>query len=97
MTLTVARTLGISRRTFYNYLGKFPKVAVAWDDTRGAATDALESVAFKLAKEGNVPLLMFLLRTIGKDRGYGNNALDNHSVYLPITLKVMNEEELNEE
>ena len=97
MTSSVARSLGISRSTFYNYLGRFPKVAEAWDDTRGAATETLESVAFRLAKEGNVPLLMFLLRTINKDRGYGSNALDNHSVYLPITLSVMNEKELNEE
>ncbi len=93
----MARSLGIRRRPFYNYLGKFPKVAEAWDDTWGAATDALEGVAFKLAKEGNVPLLMFLLRTIGKDRGYSYTQQQVDVQYLPITLSVMNEKELNEE
>ena len=91
---TVSRYLNIARSTFYRYLDSWPEIREIWEDKRQGSIDELESTAFTLAKEGNASLLMFLLSRLGRNRGYSDE--ENKTIsHLPITLNVMNEQELN--
>ena len=65
-----ARELGISRRTVYNYVTKYPTIAKALEDARETNLDYAEGQLMKAVKAGNVTAIMFLLKTVGKSRGY---------------------------
>ena len=58
-----ARFAGIPKTTVYRWRKKDPEFALAWSEGRNNLVNDLEIMAFKLAKEGNVNLLKFLLKS----------------------------------
>lgn len=61
---------GISRRTFYNYIQKYPAFAEEVDFVNERNIDFAESMLLKNIREGKETSLIFYLKTKGKDRGY---------------------------
>tara|TARA_R110000803_G_scaffold59599_2_gene118371 strand:- start:9193 stop:9594 length:402 start_codon:yes stop_codon:yes gene_type:complete len=59
-----------SRSTFYRYYETDIKFKIAVDDISEIAVDICESELWKQIKDGNVPCILFYLKTKGKSRGY---------------------------
>ncbi len=59
-----------SRSTFYRYYQDDKEFAKSVDDITEVAIDICESELWKQIKEGNVPCILFYLKTKGKSRGY---------------------------
>ena len=59
-----------NRSTFYRYYNSDDVFKAAVDDIQEIAVDICESELWKLIKEGNVPCILFFLKTKGKSRGY---------------------------
>lgn len=62
--------LGISRKTFYNWKEKDPKLQEGLDGADEAIIDFAESKLLEHIQNDNVNALMFFLRTKGRKRGY---------------------------
>lgn len=60
---------GTARATHYLWR-KSPSYAEAVEEIEEAAVDRAESALFRLIEEGNVPAVIFFLKTKGKKRGY---------------------------
>tara|TARA_R110001583_G_scaffold103537_1_gene250795 strand:- start:14579 stop:14980 length:402 start_codon:yes stop_codon:yes gene_type:complete len=59
-----------SRSTFYRYYKSDEAFAKQVDDITEIAIDICESELWKQIKDGNVPCILFYLKTKGKKRGY---------------------------
>lgn len=66
----IARSYGLSRGTVYSAINNSDILKKALDEARNSKIDILEDVAYNEAVNGNTALLIFLLKTQGKDRGY---------------------------
>lgn len=66
----VARRMGCTRKTIYNWIERDKDVAEELHEVRENLLDECEKTLFDIAKQGNLGAIMFILRTIGKDRGY---------------------------
>lgn len=67
---SVARDLGVTRQTVYNYVTRYPTIAQAVHDERETWIDVAESRLLTAINLGSVPAIMFFLKTVGKSRGY---------------------------
>jgi tRNA(Leu) C34 or U34 (ribose-2'-O)-methylase TrmL len=61
---------GCNRSTYYRYYQDDADFRKSVDDIQEAALDICEAEMWKLIKEGNVPTILFYLKTKGKKRGY---------------------------
>lgn len=59
-----------SRSTFYRYYNSDEDFKKSVDDITEIAIDICEAELWKQIKEGNVPCILFYLKTKGKSRGY---------------------------
>jgi hypothetical protein len=66
----VAKALKVSRTTIYNWCEEYPEIDLAFQDARYALVDIAESRLVKNVEEGKEPSVFFLLKCLGKDRGY---------------------------
>ena len=66
----IARSLGVSRGTVYNWIDASAGGRQALDDARETMLDNAESILYKKVLEGSTPDLLFFLKTQGKRRGY---------------------------
>ena len=67
----VARKLGCERATVYRYVKTYPAVEESLEQERETLLDAAEAMLYKKAiQEGDTTSLIFLLKTVGKRRGY---------------------------
>ena len=64
------RQVPIDRKTHYNWLDADPEYAAAVDAIKESLIDRAEGVLHSLIGEGNVPAVLFFLKTQGKKRGY---------------------------
>ncbi len=64
------RQVPITRPTHYNWLEADPEYAAAVDAIKESLIDRAEGVLHSLIGEGNVPAVLFFLKTQGKRRGY---------------------------
>ena len=64
------QSTGISRTTYYDWLKNDNEFSQAIDDNEEFVKDELEQLAIERAKKGSDALLIFLLKTRCKDRGY---------------------------
>ena len=64
------RQVPIDRKTHYNWLEADPEYAAAVDAIKESLIDRAEGVLHGLISEGNVPAVLFFLKTQGKKRGY---------------------------
>jgi len=67
---TACKTAGVGRTTYYDWYNSDEEFKLKVDDIKNMAIDFAESQLYKLIGDGNVQATLFLLRTIGKDRGY---------------------------
>jgi hypothetical protein len=65
-----ADKLGICRQTLYLRVNKEPEIKEIVDTCRERFLDELEDVAQNKALSGDTVMSLFLLKTIGKKRGY---------------------------
>ncbi len=63
-------SLGISRKTFYEWKDKKKKLSEALEEVDESLIDFAESKLMEHIQEGDTQTLMFFLRTKGKKRGY---------------------------
>jgi hypothetical protein len=67
---TAAKTVGISREAHRQWMHNDPEYAQKVHDLKDVKLDFLESMAHKRVNEGSDTMIIFLLKTQGKDRGY---------------------------
>jgi|WetSurMetagenome_2_1015567.scaffolds.fasta_scaffold218296_1 hypothetical protein len=65
-----AADLHVSRTTVYNYVKRYPTIRQAMEEARESVLDMAESQLYKAVKNGSIPAIMFLLKTVGRTRGY---------------------------
>lgn len=65
-----ARSLGTHRETIEAYIKRYPTVAQAKEQARESIIDLAEGELYKAVNKGQLPAIFFLLKTIGKNRGY---------------------------
>lgn len=64
------QTVGISRKTFYNYVNTDDAFAEQVDDIVELQIDVAEAALLKKIKKENLAAIIFYLKTKGKKRGY---------------------------
>ena len=67
---TACKTVGISRWTHYRWMKEDEKYAEEVDDLKNVVLDFAESQLHQQMQDGSVPATIFLLKTLGKKRGY---------------------------
>jgi len=67
---TACKMVGISRNTHYRWLKEDPQYEASVTELHNVVLDFAESHLHLQIKEGSVPATLFLLKTIGKKRGY---------------------------
>ena len=66
----IAKRLGVSRPTIYNYINHWKTVKDAIHDAREEKKDFVEDRMFKRIMEGSDVMMIFYAKTQMKDRGY---------------------------
>lgn len=80
---TACEAINIARKTFYNWKDSDQVFAEAFESTEEAMLDDLEAHAKNRAKESDT-VLIFLLKTKGKKRGYIEKTETEHSGNLSV-------------
>lgn len=75
----VAKRLGCSRQGLYKWLGKNPELGRAIFDERERLLDKAESNLAVAVEAGHLGASMYVLSTLGKDRGYSRRIEANES------------------
>ena len=70
MISAVARVLGVTRQTVYNWMNSDPELKAEMEDIKESCIDMVESQLFRNAKNGNQRAIEYYLSNMGKDRGY---------------------------
>lgn len=65
-----AKSLRVSRKTFYKFMANHPTVKDALDEARETMLDNVESRLYSKALAGEAWAVCFFLKTQGKHRGY---------------------------
>lgn len=73
-----AKLLACSRQALYQRLQADPELEKVLRESREQILDLAESRLFKLVENGNLAAVTFVLRTIGKSRGYGERIEAEH-------------------
>ena len=73
------RAVGVDRSTFYHYVHNDPDFAAAVKDVDELALDFVEGKAYKQVEDGNTAMIIFMLKTKGKRRGYIEKQEVEHS------------------
>ncbi len=67
---TACKTVGIGRTTHYLWLDEDPEYKAAVNSIKDIVLDFAESKLHKLIEAGDTGATIFLLKTLGKRRGY---------------------------
>jgi len=81
-----ARRLGVSRSTLYRYLDNHESIRDARDEARESVLDLAESKLFEKVEAGDLTAIMFLLKTVGKTRGYVERSQAEQSGKLTVEV-----------
>lgn len=73
------KELGISRNTYYDYYRNDPEFKDTVDELKNIVLDFAEENLYKRVESGDTTALIFLLKTIGKHRGYVEKIEHEHS------------------
>lgn len=79
MAYLAADQLNVCVRTVYNYATRYKQVAQVIEHQKGKRLDTAESALWKAILNGEAWAICFLLKTQGKDRGYTEKQLVEHS------------------
>lgn len=75
----VARALGVTRQAVSGFVNKRPALKAVAEECRETFVDEVESAIYKEALNGNVTAQIFILKTLGKNRGYVEKQQIEHS------------------
>jgi hypothetical protein len=75
-----ADMLGIRTITLWKLIERYPEIRPVMKEIREAFVDLAESKLRVHIEEGNLTASMFVLRTLGKDRGYTERATVEHEM-----------------
>lgn len=86
--------LDITRKTFYEWREKYPKLNEALKETEESLIDFAESKLYSHIQEGDITSLIFFLKTKGKHRGYVEKIEQDVSVnpFLDLMKKATSDE-----
>ncbi len=70
MLSVAAEILGCHRNTIYNYLKDHPELKDIVEECRETLVDEAEQILLKKVREEDIRCVMFVLRTLGRHRGY---------------------------
>lgn len=92
---TACKAVGISRKTYYNWINEDPEFNKAVKDIEDIALDFSESQLLGQIREGNTTATIFYLKCKGKKRGYieKQEVELSGSEKIPITIRLWDEEE----
>lgn len=96
LVTVAARTLECNPHTIRAYIAKYPTVAAALKEAREGILDMTEARLFQAANEGEQWAVTFLLKNIGKDRGYMEKQQIEHTI-TPGTAAQLTDDELDAE
>lgn len=65
-----AKALKVTRQALHKRIGEDEALQAVVVDAREAMVDVAESEALKQIKRGNTAMIIFTLKTLGKNRGY---------------------------
>lgn len=66
-----AKRLGVSRTAIRKRVKKSLEISALVEDFREGQLDEAEAALFRAVKRGDIRAICFVLKTLGKDRGYG--------------------------
>lgn len=88
-----ARRLGVNRSSVHRAIHNYTSVAEALEDAREATLDLAEGKLWEAVNDGNVDAIKFLLKTIGKGRGYIERQEHDHTTngqpLRPVAINVI--------
>jgi len=70
IVVAICKNVGISRQAFYKRIEKDHELKYELDLARDELCDFAEGKMWKLIENGNLQAVMFVLRTLGRHRGY---------------------------
>jgi hypothetical protein len=70
LLFVAAQRLGCTRQTVENYVKRYATVAQAVEEERQKTIDIAEGKLFEKLQTGESWAIQFILKTLGKDRGY---------------------------
>lgn len=91
-----ARRLGCSRQAIYKRVQSDPELERALGEARERVIDLAESKLLELVERGNITAVTFVLRTLGRSRGYAERIETEHGGGVEVRLGGVTPEELAE-
>ena len=83
---TACKQVGISRKTYYQYLKEDPEFSSEVRDIENVSLDFAESQLHKQIQNGSTAATIFLLKTKGKGRGFVERQEIEHQGGIKSTL-----------
>ncbi len=96
MVTIAARALGCKPQTVRNYIQRYPTVADALREERERTLDVGELALYKAVQEGQGWAVTFLLKTIGRDRGYVETTRNLNLNLTPADIEKLDDNELDD-
>jgi hypothetical protein len=96
MVTIAARSLGCKPQTVRNYLARYPTVADAFREERERTLDVGELALYKAVQEGQGWAVTFLLKTIGRDRGYVETTRNLNLNLTPQDIEKLDDAQLDD-
>ena len=90
-----ANRLGCTRQKVENYVNRYPTVARAVVEEREKLIDVAEAKLFEQIQEGEQWAVQFVLKTLGKRRGYVERQEITGAESGPITLRVVYDDRID--
>lgn len=81
-----AKALKVTRQALHKRIREDEVLQAVVTDARETLVDIAESQALKQIKRGNTAMIIFTLKTLGKDRGYVERQEIEHSGDIMINL-----------
>jgi len=72
LVFLTAKSLGCTPETVQNYCKRYPSVMAAKEAARGELVDLAEAKLWQSVERGEAWGVSLVLRTLGRDRGYGD-------------------------
>ena len=94
LVTVAAAKLGVSRQAVYLMADRHLMVREAIEDARERILDVAEGRLYKRIVNDDMTAIMFLLKTLGKKRGYVERSERQYSANININVQELSEEEL---
>jgi hypothetical protein len=95
MVSLAAKNLKCDPSTIRNYIKRYPSVAEAMKEVREATTDIAELSLYRAIQEGQAWAVSLYLRTVGRDRGYGERTDHYHHMVRDAIKQIAEERGLS--